>query len=181
MAVSFSDSRVFLRSGLLKGPAVDGSKMPVAGSAARKATPPRQVAALLDPVNSYGAPVSSYILPDPVARAAAVVAVDRALSQAHILDLKIPALASLYSGREFLAAALDGGLAPDRVEASEMGGIGITFSTQRREAYLECSNSGQVLLALEDKQNEEGEPRVSRVGDRKPSEISILIATFLSE
>ncbi len=52
-------------------------------------------------------------------------------------------------------AALHGTLsAPDRLAASAVGGVGITYHRGPRKAYVECYNSGQIVLLLSDAEAE---------------------------
>jgi len=39
---------------------------------------------------------------------------------------------------------------PDRLAPSAVGGVGITYRNGNRKAYLECYNTGQVVLLLSD-------------------------------
>ena len=44
---------------------------------------------------------------------------------------------------------------PDRLAPSAVGGVGITYRNGMRKAYLECYNSGQVVLLLSDAEAEQ--------------------------
>ena len=47
--------------------------------------------------------------------------------------------------------ALHGTLAaPDRLAPSAVGGVGITYRRGNRKAYVECCNSGQIVLLVSD-------------------------------
>jgi hypothetical protein len=44
---------------------------------------------------------------------------------------------------------------PDRLAPSAVGGVGITYRSGTRKAYLECYNSGKIVLLLSDAEAEQ--------------------------
>ena len=66
-----------------------------------------------------------------------------------------PNHAAVAGASSALAALQDMLPAPDRVAPSAVGGVGVTYRRGARKAYVECYNSGQIVLLLSDSQAEQ--------------------------
>jgi len=54
----------------------------------------------------------------------------------------------IAAARDFLTATAD--LPPDRIAASVVGGIGVTFRRNGRKVYVEFRNTGSILALFSD-------------------------------
>jgi len=78
-------------------------------------------------------------------------------------DAPPPSKAAIDQSTQFIAVCASEELEPVNIAPSVMGGVGITFEANDREAYVELSNNGDTYMMRTDQSTEDINPIVDRV------------------